>query len=861
MAVTLDNGLRPLPDSLTMPVVSLADLRDSEKQLLAAVATASAAVCDAMVPAPGREPSHADLDTAYTRSCVLTLQILALLFAGARDLLSDSQTEGLRNLLASDEDCSTAWRALTHPWSDGLFEPSLVDHAAASVGNAAALLSGPKWEELFRALPVTTLGKAYEAMLGLRPVWDADSVSYQPTRHNRKSTGRFYTPPVLVDYIVRQAVGPLVDELATDCPMGMLPERLLTLKILDPACGCGDFLLRATRFIGEAIAVQTDSPPQSWTRLAAERCVYGVDTDPIAVAVTRTALWLDTASPGDDFRATDNVRCGNSLIGASLESLAWAPDISKRQPAARHGQPDLFQGLMLAKLKRLWDDADARASLAPLRRVADLWISAYLGNNFDGNAYEDALFSAKSGWFANTKRSRKAASLAEDKHPVHWEMEFPEVFFENGEYRRDPGFNAVLGNPPYVAGKNENMIDYQRIHGLYGQSDYYLLFLSNIIRKGLVRRGGYLSMVLPDPFLARRNAASVRRSLLKQWTMISMLHIGGMFPGAMVANAVPVCRNLPGGDYSLTVRRVDSTRSVSRFARGHAEMDEYHSMPASLGLAQPGSELLYLTARPSPFNVFPIVHGERGVAGHCRLPFVRLGDLDVEIFRGEEIGKSSITSESGELPVLLGGQSVAPYSISWEGRRMDSHQVRKPLERYLSDKIVLQKSAAKLIAAGDILGEGHAGYVVPQSVYCIRTGEEGPDLFYLLALLNSTVLNDYTYRAFTGYKLVQPQIEIEDLRRLPIRHVEFVTPADEREEMIGPFVEAHTCDPAEVLAAADRWLADGLADAVHDLIAAYSRRLVECLPGDPSYVSTREILDRLVSLLYGSREAAWQGLG
>ncbi len=119
--------------------------------------------------------------------------------------------------------------------------------------------------------------------------------------------------------------------------------------------------------------------------------------------------------------------------------------------------------------------------------------------------------------------------------PFGWAEAFPEVFAEGG-------FDAVIGNPPYIAAKN----------GLQsasaGQSDSYLLFLSEIMESNLVKPGGLLSMVLPDPMLVRENAAAVRRKIATEWSIVSLLHISEAFPDALVANVVPILRNAPPTD-------------------------------------------------------------------------------------------------------------------------------------------------------------------------------------------------------------------------------------------------------------------------------------------------------------------------
>lgn len=366
----------------------------------------------------------------------------------------------------------------------------------------------------------------------------------------------------------------------------------------------------------------------------------------------------------------------------------------------------------------------------------------------------------------------QAANLWEES--FDWRREFPEVFAGD-----PPGFDAVVGNPPYIASKNGLTAS-----GRSGQSDSYLLFLSAAMDNDLVRPGGMLSMVLPDPMLVRANAAHIRRKLITDWTVESILHVSGAFPDAMVANAVPVCRNAHSDAATFQVSRIDRTSDRHSFAlRPEQTASELaQQVRTEAVLSQARCEFLYLLEEGPFGDIIRRIHGDRVSLSTYQPPFVPLEKLNIGvIYRGEEVGKAAITRETGDLPMLLGGQSIRPYEIHWEGRKVNLSAIRKPVFRYLSTKILIQKSSPRLIAALDEVSEDHQGYVFPQSVYGIELREPGMHEVYLLCLLNSEVLNEYIWRAVTGYKLIQPQLEIEDLRALPIRRVSFTTDSDERQ--------------------------------------------------------------------------------
>jgi len=409
--------------------------------------------------------------------------------------------------------------------------------------------------------------------------------------------------------------------------------------------------------------------------------------------------------------------------------------------------------------------------------------------------------------------------------PFDWAKAFPEVFAEGG-------FDAVIGNPPYIAAKN----------GLAGasaagQSDTYLLFLSEVMESRIVKPGGLLSMVLPDPMLVRENAAAIRRKIVTEWSIISLLHISEAFPDALVANVVPILRNAPPTNPTFPVSRIERAAERHGFAARPIQTAAELAKPVRLQsiAAQQRCEFLYLLEQGPFGEIIRRIHGSDCALSHYNEPFAPLRKLNVKaIYRGEEVGKAAIRVETGDQPVLLGGQSIQPYEIIWEGHKASASWIRKPLERYHSTKILIQKSSPHLIAALDRVSKRHPGYVFPQSVYAVELTEHGIDPLYLLCLLNSRVLNEYVRRTVTGYKLLQPQLELEDIRALPIRRINFSTPVSDRQAEtargIGVFESeslrsADFADLANFVVACLTGVPER-SDVVHDLLVHLGRELV-----------------------------------
>ena len=168
-------------------------------------------------------------------------------------------------------------------------------------------------------------------------------------RSLRKTTGSYYTPDSLVQLLIKEALDPVIDRKVAENPND--PETLLALRVIDPACGSGHFLLAVAHKIARRLAElrHAGSPTIGQYRHAlrevARHCIHGVDRNPMAVELAKVALWIDTIEPGRPLGFLDaNVRCGDSLLGVfDLEALrqgipdeAYKPLTGDDKETARH---------------------------------------------------------------------------------------------------------------------------------------------------------------------------------------------------------------------------------------------------------------------------------------------------------------------------------------------------------------------------------------------------------------------------------------------------------------------------------------------------------------------------------------------
>ena len=426
----------------------------------------------------------------------------------------------------------------------------------------------------------------------------AGAMIFQPSAERRRS-GSHYTPRSLTQPIVEAALAPVLKNLGENPK----PELILALKVCDPAMGSGAFLVEACRQLGDALVQawhqHNDTPvlpPDEdellhARRLVAQRCLYGVDKNVMAVDLAKLSLWLATLARDHEFTFLDHaLRHGDSLLGLSARQIAafdWEPNPSlsflegqlrrriaaatsarKEILAAREGTPyaQLDQKLGKAEeqlgIVRNVGDVLAGAFFAgikrPVRRNALLMrqeqVRAAFGNPPDINAGVD---------LENTARDQR--HLDKPIIPFHWQLEFPEVFDLNESLDVQSGFDAVVGNPPF-AGKNtiidaspEGYIDWLKI--LHAESHGNADLVAHFFRRAfdLSRHGGCFGLIATNTIGQGDTRASGLRWICLNGGTIYRAVKRLKWPGeaAVVVSVVHVCKGFVPGPYLLGKRSVD----------------------------------------------------------------------------------------------------------------------------------------------------------------------------------------------------------------------------------------------------------------------------------------------------------------
>lgn len=366
----------------------------------------------------------------------------------------------------------------------------------------------------YRDMDVEELGSVYEGLLELQPVLRTagDHPAFDlGASGERKLTGSYYTNRGLVHELIVSALDPvIVDALARGRTIDEKKANLLALKVCDPACGSGHFLLAAARRIGREWArldaSETEPDPAAvrrGVREAIAHCVHGVDLNPLAVDLCKLALWLEGHDPGRPLEFLDHhVKLGNSLVGVfDLEQLLGEIPDGAYQPVTgddrsmaalvkrlNRGQRDTGQRPLdrvpstplgdpserLAKAARALDELpgrtldDLRAKETryeelhgegsdswTARKPRDLWTAAFFAPlvREPGGARDvlvptsdDVRLAREQPKSLHGQVIGQAEALRQRLGFFHWSIEFANVF-PPGEAKG--GFDCVLGNPPW----------------------------------------------------------------------------------------------------------------------------------------------------------------------------------------------------------------------------------------------------------------------------------------------------------------------------------------------------------------------------------------------------------------------------
>lgn len=651
----------------------------------------------------------------------------------------------------------------------------------------------------YHDLGVEQLGSVYERVLEYEPGTDAGISALAHTSTKRKETGSFYTPQSLTEFLVSRTLSPLT--------AGKSLEQILDLRVLDPAMGSGAFLVAACRYLAECceqamIADGRWPGPEggerhraTLRRLVAERCLYGVDLNPTAVQLARLSLWLTTLAADRPLTFLDHhLATGNSLIGA------WLSDLSRPPQASRPGKGsttlplfddeiagDVARQVLPARLRLALEPSDSLAavknkerSLAELSRAdgviarwtagADAWCAAVLWpesppsagivNEWVGAATGGATSLPAASLRASLERAR---SIAASHGALHWELAFPEVFFDAAG-RPDPaaGFDAVIGNPPWdmmradsgsaierdgLRSTTRAALRFCRMSRAYrhqgsGHPNRYQLFLERALR--LTKPGGRVGLLLPSGIATDHGSATLRRHLFDRTSIDTWLGFDNkhrIFPIHRSMRFVVLSTTNAGSTDTLTFQcGLTRPEALHRSDRGGEPLTVSRSR---LERWSPEHLTIPEVTNATALGIMSAIAERVPPMADAMGWGARFG-RELNATEDRPHFKRSTSRSEGQLAIIEGKQ-LSPYQVD-VGRsqfginRKDATPLlpEKPFDRA---RIAYRDVASATNKWTLIAAMLPAGTVSTHTVFCLKSALPERSQWCLLALLNSLIAN------------------------------------------------------------------------------------------------------------------------
>jgi adenine-specific DNA-methyltransferase len=630
---------------------------------------------------------------------------------------------------------NTLFREFEHVYGGRLFAPHLCEEltgeAAAYERVIEGLYQAPGGCGLydFSAIDADVLGMVYEQYLGSQ-VRDPGGRQAAEKRVKRKARGIYYTPQPVVRYIVAQTVGRLLRERTG--------EQVRQVKVLDMACGSGSFLIEAfdvlDRYspspeeVGFSVPPSPQPSPPLWAALPSER-------EGAAAPSPRRGEGRVRGEPHDIARISKHTL---ALYGVDLDPHA----------------------VEIAQLNLLLRALDRRGRLPRSQNVRQ------------GDSLVSGTPAELEEAFGPTWRER---------HAFNWEEEFPQVFTSPGGGAAG-GFDAIVGNPPYVSfglrgsARAEEAVDRYLRDKYPASAEYKLSTYAIFVNRGisLLSEGGYLGFILPDSFLLGRYFSKLRRYILDTCTIqeIILFARDAWRSGSVGLPVVLIVQKV--GDKAsreASTVTVKLCRSPDQLAEGKFEKVYAYRQSYFEGTA---------------FNRFRLFFDalSKALVEKIESRSVAAGQLAV-VHTGvrSKAGQKAVVSTRREGPTwragLISGSEIERYAVHYAGHYINIDAGRLwaggwDAQVVGHDKVLLRQTGDSLVAAFDDSGYYHLNNL--HSV--VPSAGARYDLKYILALLNSKLLNHYYHLVSLELGRAMAQTDIETIEKLPIRRIDFDDPAD-----------------------------------------------------------------------------------
>ena len=635
------------------------------------------------------------------------------------------------------------------------------------------------YHQNFRKFTSDILGSTYESYLESKLVLKEEGLNLESEQQARKKHGIYYTPTYVVDSIVRNTLSKKLEKL-WDEVLKLFEEGeyekvvskfagIYEIKVLDPACGSGSFLIKAHDLFVEyhnkyaelvdtahdkindklkyanreekwelyQLKILLDSPLQNYEKRILKENIYGVDLDETAAEITSINLMLRALKPQEKLPLIlyENIKTGDSLING----------IDNKQELTKHSS-DIKELIKRRRLLKDTGDIDAKKRLEIEIAASKEQINTELNRNL-------------SNYFDNPKHLK----------PFNWEIEFPEVFYDdNGETKSNAGFDVVVGNPPYITlalGKRQKFVSKEELSYFTDVFQYleykgntFILFTERGMN--LLKMNGDLGFIVPNTLLTNYFFEKARLNILNSCKIIYLVNISDkVFKNAEVGGNVIIVLEK---EDDVKLRETNQIRviNVKNSEEFSQNLCETQLIEQSTFESLPNRKFLL---DDSSINLINIEE-------KC----VKLGEFidrgEVTLYQGILTGDNkkflSNTKSTERHRKIIRGKDIERYFVNFGGTYVyfDKNRLWSNTDEnkfVVNEKIIIRQTSDHLIAALDT-----KQYLTLDSTHVLISNKI--DIKYLLALFNSRLLNYYYQTIVPERSRTFAQVKHVNLRQLPI---------------------------------------------------------------------------------------------
>ena len=639
------------------------------------------------------------------------------------------------------------------------------------------------------------LGSIYESLLELHLEIDTTKQSLTVSSkegHERKSTGSYYTPDSLIECLLNATLQPAISKACKNKIKKEQESALLKLRICDPSCGSGMFLIAASQHLAQHLAqirsdiqAPTKEELQQATQDVIRHCIYGVDLNPMSVELCKISLWMEMNAPLNTIISLHmHIQCGNALLGIQREQIkdGIRPDFFT---LVKENDDKTVRNRIAAKNRKEYKKREhlnarrftnhAETIISDVILAAMLWPKISEANWESAAPTQNTLSTIMQG-DARPQTMKYVQKLKKKHRFFHWHLAFPSIFSSGG-------FHVVIGNPPYLDSEflTKNL-PYQRvaIPHLYasarGNWDIYIPFTELGLR--LLKPGGFHAFVTPNKILGADYSAALHQTSFFAYQLKEVHDFShlSLFDGASVAVVIVVTEKKEANPNKVIdfYQYKTNTQTITNHTK--TALEQLKKLPAgfiSFPITSPEAELLsWINQDRSIIDIAHVSDGATAGEAYEIQPMVHTGT------------DSDWTCED-KLKLVNTG-TIDPFALLWKQKRIsylgfkgvcpviDAQAFQKKFPRRyaqaMSENIVIAGMSKRLEAA-----------VAPKSFLCGKSAvliqpKESICPYALTVLLNSkSFVNLYrglfAMRGMSGTSL---NIGPRQIERLPIPDLKYL---------------------------------------------------------------------------------------